>query len=108
MSRKKPVRALPIITTDPIVGARAFLETQTAAMRQWDNAALPNRSEHETALAYLAALVGPSAPAPAPTVLSQRAALKRYWLAIEDSLDRGDRAGALSSARAIVRALEGG
>ena len=51
--RKRP----PPPIADPIASARAFLDTQTAAMRQWDNSALPNRKEHELALALIAALL---------------------------------------------------
>ena len=42
---------------DPIAAARAFLDTQAAAMRQWDNSALPSRREHDTALATIAVLL---------------------------------------------------
>lgn len=61
-TRRRRTRPAPQIAADPITGARTFLETQTSAMRQWDNAALPNRREHETALAYIAALLRLLAP----------------------------------------------
>lgn len=43
---------------DPIASARAFLDSQSAAMRQWDNSALPSRREHEAALSHIQALLG--------------------------------------------------
>ena len=54
-TRKHTPPPPPII--DPVGGARSFLDTQAAAMRSWDNSALPNRREHELALAYIAALL---------------------------------------------------
>lgn len=52
---QRPQRAIP--PTDPIESARAFLDTQTAAMRAWDNSALPTRREYETALMHIKALL---------------------------------------------------
>jgi hypothetical protein len=43
---------------DPVASARAFLDTQSAAMRSWDNAALPSRKEFEAALAHIQGLLG--------------------------------------------------
>jgi len=50
-------RPLPPNAPDVVERARAFLDTQSEAMRQWSNSALPNRREHETALSHIAALL---------------------------------------------------
>lgn len=55
--RRQSTRPAPAIGPNPIAGARTFLDTQTTAMRQWDNSALPSRREHDMALAYIAALL---------------------------------------------------
>lgn len=54
---RKRNRRLPPVEGDAVAGARSFLDTQSTAMRTWDNSALPNRREHEQALAYIAALL---------------------------------------------------